>query len=429
MTTSVTQTTTSKPTSPFTVVASVGTYHHPFDRFVQWLEPWTTENNAAVVFQHGSTRPMQDSDNHEMLSPDELLEHYTSADAIVLQGGAGGVMDARKAGRIPIVVPRVPVDHEVVDDHQVVLCRRLADLGIVHVAESAEELARLLDGVRDGTVPTRLDSGLQSPGVAETVRLLALNLPTHDTDDTQRDVVMVRRAVRHPGMLGTLTNVLFRRGLLGHVLAVALPLIMLVALDASPIYAGATIGLIALWMLCAAMLVPRINRARSFRPALSFAVATTVAAGLKLFDVLDDGRDLQLSLSAALMAAATLGVAALLNRLVFRRVPVVLIGEDVAVRRLATQWGMRNDVDVVASCAWRDGVEPERATGGLVQLLPEVMKVVTRYKVRSVVVVADEPMATATQERLAPIVRLVGTTCVLAADLDHDLSTIVVSRR
>jgi UDP-N-acetylglucosamine transferase subunit ALG13 len=429
VTTSTEQTTTSKPPAPFTVVASVGTYHHPFDRFVEWLEPWTTQNHAAVVFQHGSTRPMQNSDNHEMLAPNELLEHYMSADAIVLQGGAGGVMDARKAGRIPIVVPRVPVDHEVVDDHQVVLCRRLADLGIVHVAESAEELARLLDGVREGTVPTRLDSGLQSPGVAETIRLMALNLPTHETDDAQREMVMVRRAVRHPGMLGTLTNVLFRRGLLGHVLAVAIPLLVLVALDVSPIYIGATIGLIALWLLCAATLVPRINRARSFRPALSLAVATTVAAGLKLFGVVTDSRDFQFSLTAALVAAATLAVATLVNRLAFRRVPVVLIGEDVAVRRLATQWGVRDDVDVVASCAWRDGIEPERANSGLVRLLPEVMKVVTRYKVRSVVVVADEPMATATKERLSPIVRLVGTTCVLSADMDHDLSPVVVSRR
>jgi hypothetical protein len=114
---------------------------------------------------------------------------------------------------------------------------------------------------------------------------------------------------------------------------------------------------------------------------------------------------------------------------VFRRVPVMLIGEDVAVRRLATQWGVRNDVDVVASCAWRDDIEPERANSGLVRLLPDVMKVVTRYKVRSVVVVAEEPMAAATQERLSPIVRLVGTTCVLAADLDEDLSPIVGSRR
>ena len=52
---------------------------------------------------------MRNSQNHEVLSHKELLEHYRAADAIVLQGGAGGVMDARKVGRIPIVVPRIPV--------------------------------------------------------------------------------------------------------------------------------------------------------------------------------------------------------------------------------------------------------------------------------------------------------------------------------
>ena len=195
-------------TATFSVVASVGTYHHPFERFVQWLEPWTTQNHADVVFQHGSTRPMEQSDNHEMLSHQQLLEHYSSADAIVLQGGAGGVMDARKVGRIPIVVPRIPVDHEVVDNHQLILCRRLADLGLVHVAESADELARLLNGVREGTVSSRVDSSRPSPGVAETVRLLATR-PAPRATLAQPDLITMR-ALRHPGLLRTGTNLLFR---------------------------------------------------------------------------------------------------------------------------------------------------------------------------------------------------------------------------
>ena len=427
MTSTTASTAESKSTEPFTVVASVGTYHHPFDRFVQWLEPWTTENHAAVVFQHGSTRPMQDSDNHEMLSPKELLDHYTSADAIVLQGGAGGVMDARKVGRIPIVVPRVPVDHEVVDDHQIILCRKLADLGLVHVAESAEELARLLDGVREGTVPSRLDSGRQSPGVAETVRLLALNQPEEKTDDGRRDLVMVRRAVRYPGMLGIVLNILSRRGLLGYVLAVALPLVMLVALDVSPMYVGPTIGLIALWLLVSAMLLRMTNRARSVKPALSLLAPAAVGAVIAWPGVVDS-RDLRLCVAAAVLAAVTLTIAALVNRIAFPRVPIVLIGEDVAVRRLATQWGVRDDIDVVASCAWRDGIAPERAADGLARLLPDVKKVVNRYRVTTMVVVAERSMAEAAVEQLAPALSRKGTTCVLAADLEPDLSPLLASR-
>ncbi|MCW2829609.1 MAG: glycosyltransferase family 28 C-terminal domain protein, partial [Aeromicrobium sp.] len=75
----------------FSVAASVGTYHHPFDRFVSWLEPWTSENSARVVFQHGSTRPIEGAENHQMLPPGALLDLYREADAVVIQGGAGGV--------------------------------------------------------------------------------------------------------------------------------------------------------------------------------------------------------------------------------------------------------------------------------------------------------------------------------------------------
>jgi UDP-N-acetylglucosamine transferase subunit ALG13 len=403
-------------TAPFTVVASVGTYHHPFDRFVQWLEPWTTENHAVVVFQHGCTRPMQESDNHEMFSPKELLDHYSSADAIVLQGGAGGVMDARKVGRIPIVVPRIPVDHEVVDNHQVVLCRRLADLGLVHVAESADDLARLLDGVREGTVPSRVkDSGRPSPGVAETVRLLT-NRHVPRASFEQRDLIKMR-TVRHPGMLGAAKNLLLRRGLLGHLLGLALPLVFLAALRVPPLHVGATIGLIALWLLCTTLPVSRTNRARSIRPAFSLIAATAVGAALAWFGVVNDSRELRLGLAAALIAAATLLIAALLNRLAFRRIPIVLIGADATVRRLVTQWGVRDDVEVAATCTWRDGIKPDQAGRALSRLLPEVMELVTRNQIRSAVFAADEPVATATMKRLSPDLNRAGAQCVLAADL------------
>lgn len=165
--------------TPFTVVASVGTYHRPFERLAGWLERWLVTTDANLHFQHGATRPVQGARNHRMLELPELLELYARADAVVLQGGAGGVMDARRAGRVPVVVPRVPVDREVVDDHQVELARRLATLGLVHLAESERDLVHLLDGVRHGTVRTRSACHRPSDGVARAVELLAAPPPPH----------------------------------------------------------------------------------------------------------------------------------------------------------------------------------------------------------------------------------------------------------
>lgn len=163
--------------APFTVVVSVGTYHRPFERLAGWLERWLATTDAQLHFQHGATRPVPGAHNHRMLELPELLELYASADVVVLQGGAGGVMDARRAGRVPVVVPRVPVDREVVDDHQVELARRLAALGLVHLAETERSLADLLEGVRRGAVRTRCTRHRPSDGVARAVELLATPPP------------------------------------------------------------------------------------------------------------------------------------------------------------------------------------------------------------------------------------------------------------
>jgi UDP-N-acetylglucosamine transferase subunit ALG13 len=124
-----------------TVVVSAGTYHLPFNRLTEWMEPWTARHpDAHVVMQHGPGRPLPGAENHALLPYERLLELCAAADAVVLQGGAGGVMDMRTLHRIPIVVPRVPVDDEVVDDHQLVFTQLAAELGIITRVVTKEEL-------------------------------------------------------------------------------------------------------------------------------------------------------------------------------------------------------------------------------------------------------------------------------------------------
>ena len=157
-----------------TVVVSMGTYFHPFDRLLEWIEPWA-EAHPAVLFvvQHGPGRPLAGAVNHEFVSYDALLELFAAADVLVLQGGAGGVMDARELGRVPIVVPRRPVNDEVIDSHQVIFTGKAAELGLVHCADSRDDLWALLDGSLDGSVPTRHDDHEHTPGSATLAALLA----------------------------------------------------------------------------------------------------------------------------------------------------------------------------------------------------------------------------------------------------------------
>ncbi|QTV80624.1 glycosyltransferase [Microbacterium sp. NIBRBAC000506063] len=89
--------------------------------------------------------PGRGAENHDLLPYGQFLDLCREADAVVLQGGAGAVMDMRSIGVVPIVVPRVPGGGEVVDEHQLVFAQEMDALGVIRRALTYEEFARLLD--------------------------------------------------------------------------------------------------------------------------------------------------------------------------------------------------------------------------------------------------------------------------------------------
>jgi UDP-N-acetylglucosamine transferase subunit ALG13 len=129
------------------VVVSVGTDHHQFDRLMGWIEQWAADapSDVQIVVQYGSSRPPRNVTGHALLPKDEFARLLAGADAIVVQGGPGVIMDARRVGRIPIAVPRLARYDEVVDDHQVTFCRQMREAGHVVMAESFAELSAALD--------------------------------------------------------------------------------------------------------------------------------------------------------------------------------------------------------------------------------------------------------------------------------------------
>jgi UDP-N-acetylglucosamine transferase subunit ALG13 len=129
------------------VLVSVGTDHHRFDRLMGWVEEWVARapQGTNVVVQHGSSRAPTGVDARVLVSQAELRELMAAADVVVLQGGPGGIIDSLVSGRRPIAVPRLASLDEVVDDHQVAFCRHLARIGQIEIAEDAETLHHALD--------------------------------------------------------------------------------------------------------------------------------------------------------------------------------------------------------------------------------------------------------------------------------------------
>jgi UDP-N-acetylglucosamine transferase subunit ALG13 len=168
------------------VVVSAGTYHLPFNRLVDWMEPWVRANPTVhVVMQHGPSRELPGAENHGILPYARLLELCSMADAIVLQGGAGGVMDMRQLQRVPIVVPRIPVNDEVVDNHQLLFTERAAELRTIRRATTAEQLWLFLDRSLTGALDNHAARTEPTPGVSNVAELLTA-LPAPLSRSVQR---------------------------------------------------------------------------------------------------------------------------------------------------------------------------------------------------------------------------------------------------
>jgi len=134
--------------SPPLVLVTVGSDHHPFDRLVEWSEDWfarRAEGSARCFVQYGTSRPPGVAAGEAFVPHDRMQALMREAAVIVTQGGPMSIVEARGAGRVPIVVPRQSSLGEHVDDHQQAFCRRLAAEGLIRVPHSGAEAAALID--------------------------------------------------------------------------------------------------------------------------------------------------------------------------------------------------------------------------------------------------------------------------------------------
>jgi UDP-N-acetylglucosamine transferase subunit ALG13 len=144
--------------TPKTVV-SLGTDYHPFDRLVSWMDEWLEQQAAppSCLVQHGFSRAPHFAPGVRMVSHQEILDLYSAAEIVVVQGGPGSIFDALSTGHIPITVPRRAQLNEVVDDHQVEFARQMARQGQAVLVETKESLW------------AELEHAMEQPGDFQTV--------------------------------------------------------------------------------------------------------------------------------------------------------------------------------------------------------------------------------------------------------------------
>jgi len=149
------------------LVAVVGTDYHRFDRLIGWIDDWLRRQHPAprAVVQHGRSAPPVRAEGQSLIAHSTLQELMASATVVITHGGPATIIEARRLGRRPIVVPRDPTLHEHVDGHQQRFSRWLAAQDLVTLCETERELMSALDAaVADPTA--YLLSTEASPGGA-----------------------------------------------------------------------------------------------------------------------------------------------------------------------------------------------------------------------------------------------------------------------
>jgi UDP-N-acetylglucosamine transferase subunit ALG13 len=111
------------------VFVTVGTDHHPFDRLCAWADAWVKAARHPEIpwfVQSGTSKAPVAAPYRDYIGYDEMCSYMSRAVAVVCHGGPATIMDARRLGRVPIVVPRS------------------ADLG-EHVAKSQDDVFELVE--------------------------------------------------------------------------------------------------------------------------------------------------------------------------------------------------------------------------------------------------------------------------------------------
>lgn len=185
------------------LLVTVGTDHHRFDRLVQWADLYALNHpDIDVLVQYGSAQPPKHARGSQLLDHAQLQYEIGHADAVICHGGPATITEVRRAGLVPVCVPRDPGRSEHVDGHQQRFVERLAVAGIlVRVRETAQLEAAVAEAFTRHPVRLSLSqaSSAQLPEGVQRVGALIDNLLSSRTQTGRRPT----GSATHPAVKGS----------------------------------------------------------------------------------------------------------------------------------------------------------------------------------------------------------------------------------
>ncbi len=119
----------------------LGTQKQSFKRLLKEIENCKILINEEIIVQAGHTKYVSDKFKLvEFLEEDEFNNYIETAEFVISHGGVGSLFSAILKQKKVIAMPRLKKYAEHVDNHQIEICEKLADLGyIVNYNPAAHE--------------------------------------------------------------------------------------------------------------------------------------------------------------------------------------------------------------------------------------------------------------------------------------------------
>lgn len=120
---------------------AVGNAKQPFQRLLDAVGACAAQLPQPVVVQYGYGRfNLPGCDARAFIPMGEYERLTETADLVILQAGGGGVLQAIRAGKIPVIMPRRRMFGEIIDDHQVENAEALSRVGKAVVVHDGAQL-------------------------------------------------------------------------------------------------------------------------------------------------------------------------------------------------------------------------------------------------------------------------------------------------
>ncbi len=108
---------------------TVGNAHQSFARLLDAVTPILSSLPQPVVIQHGHTPfPSERAESFAFVDAERFALEVARAEVLIMHAGAGSVIHALGARKVPVIAPRLARYGEHVNNHQLEFARELANM-------------------------------------------------------------------------------------------------------------------------------------------------------------------------------------------------------------------------------------------------------------------------------------------------------------